>query len=85
MLNYRETILVSQDQFDALNRVREGFLQQRDNYDNPRPFANASASTGMNFPASSSGRNNPNYRVAANGEIPGTLVYEMNEMTLIKS
>jgi poly-gamma-glutamate synthesis protein (capsule biosynthesis protein) len=82
MLNYRETILVSQDQFDALNRVRDGFLQQRDNYDNPRPFANASASTGMNFPASSSGRNNPNYRVAANGEIPGTLVYEMNENDL---
>jgi poly-gamma-glutamate synthesis protein (capsule biosynthesis protein) len=82
MLNYRETILVSQDQFDALNRVRDGFLQQRDNYDNPRPFGNASASTGMNFPASSSGRNNPNYRVAANGEIPGTLVYEMNENDL---
>ena len=82
MLNYRETILVSQDQFDALNRVRDGFLQQRDNYDNPRPFANASASTGMNFPASSSGRNNPNYRIAASGEIPGTLVYEMNENDL---
>ena len=82
MLNYRETILVSQGQFDALNRVRDGFLQQRDNYDNPRPFANASASTGMNFPASSSGRNNPNYRIAASGEIPGTLVYEMNENDL---
>ena len=82
MLNYRETILVSQDQFDALNRVRDGFLQQRDNYDNPRPFANASASTGIFFPASSSGRNNPNYRVATSSEIPGTLVYEMNENDL---
>ncbi len=82
MLNYSETILVSQDQFDALEQVREGFLRQRENYDNPRPFANASASTGINFPASSSGRNNPNYRTVRDGEIPGTVVYDMSDIDL---
>ena len=78
MLNYQETILISQEQFDALQQVREGFLQYRDNYDNPRPVANVSPTTEINFPASSSGRNDPTYRVAEDGEIPGTVVYRMD-------
>lgn len=82
MLRYNETILVSQEQFDALEQVREEFLQFSDRYDNPRRMAPSSASAGINFPASSSGRNNPNYRVAANGEIPGTVVYDMNDNDL---
>ncbi|NKB32788.1 MAG: hypothetical protein GKR91_06785 [Pseudomonadales bacterium] len=82
MLRYSESILVSRDQFDALEQVRAGFLEYRDNYDNPRSVANASPSTGINFPASSSGRNNPNFRVAEDGEIPGTVVYQMNENDL---
>lgn len=82
MLNYRETILVSEDQFAALDQIREGFLAQRGNYDNPRNMPAASPTNGINFPASSSGRNNPTYRVAENGEIPGTIVYEMNQNDL---
>ncbi len=82
MLRYNETILVSQEQFDALEQVRDEFLQFSDRYDNPRRMASSSASAGINFPASSSGRNNPNYRVATNGEIPGTVVYDMNDNDL---
>ncbi|MDG2420345.1 MAG: CapA family protein [Gammaproteobacteria bacterium] len=82
MLNYRETILVSRDQFNALEQVREGFLEYKNNYDNPRAITNASPSVGINFPASSSGRNNPTYRVAEQKEIPGTIVYQMDENDL---
>ena len=64
MLNYRETILITKEQFDALERVREVFFQYQANYDNPRTFVDASTSAGINFPASSSGRNNPVYRQA---------------------
>ncbi len=78
MLNYSETILVSQQQYDALLQVRDGFLQYRDNYDNPRPVANASPDAGLSISASSSGRNDPRYRVTRGDEIPGTVVYTMN-------
>lgn len=78
MLNYNETILVSQQQYDALLQVREGFLQYRDNYDNPRPVASASPDTGVRISASSSGRNDPRYRVTRGDEVPGTVVYTMN-------
>ncbi|MCG8416113.1 MAG: CapA family protein [Pseudomonadales bacterium] len=79
MLNYSETILVSPQQYDALLQVREGFLQYRDNYDNPRPVGVVSPETGVSLSASSSGRNDPNYRVARGDEIPGTVVYTVNE------
>ena len=82
MLNYSEMILVSREQFNALERVREGFLQYRDNYDNPRTVINASPNSGINFPASSSGRNNPIYRAIDKNEIPGTIVYEINDNDL---
>lgn len=79
MLNYRETILVSEQQYDALLQVREGFLQYRDNYDNPRALTSASPDAGVSIPASSSGRNDPRYRVARGDEIPGTVVYSLND------
>ena len=82
MLNYRETILITREQFDALERVREVFLQYQENYDNPRTFVDASVSAGINFPASSSGRNNPVYRQAGEKEIPGTIIYEMDDNDL---
>ena len=82
MLNYRETILITREQFDALERVREVFLQYQENYDNPRTFVDASVSAGINFPASSSGRNNPVYRQVGDKEIPGTIIYEMNDNDL---
>ena len=78
MLNYRETILVSQQQYDALQQVREGFLEHRDSYDNPRPVASASPAAGISIPASSSGRNDPRYRVTRGDEIPGTVAYTLN-------
>ena len=79
MLNYSETILVSAQQFDALQQVRQGFLDYRDNYDNPRPVASASPEDGLSIPASSSGRNDPTYRVTRGDEIPGTVVYTLND------
>ena len=82
MLNYSEVILVSREQFDALEQVRAGFLQYRENYDNPRPVANVSPNAGIDFPASSTGRNNPIYRVAKEGEVPGTVIYQMDENDL---
>ena len=82
MLNYRETILITREQFDALERVREVFLQYQENYDNPRTFVDASVSAGINFPASSSGRNNPVYRQAGEKEIPGTIIYEIDDNDL---
>ena len=78
MLNYRETILVSQQQYDALQQVREGFLEHRDSYDNPRPVASASPAAGISIPASSSGRNDPRYRVTRGDEIPGTVACTLN-------
>ena len=79
MLNYSETILVSQEQYNALLQVQEGFLQYRDNYDNPRPAATASPQSGVRISASSSGRDNPNYRVVQGDEVPGTVEYHVNE------
>jgi len=79
MLNYRETILVSAQQYDALLQVRQGFLEFRENYDNPRPVASASPDTGISIPASSSGRNDPSYRVIRGDEIPGTVVYTLDD------
>ena len=78
MLNLRETILVSDDQFSALQQVRDEFQQFSGNYDNPRPVAAGSPIQGISFPASSSGRNDPTYRVAQGGEIPGTVIYRMD-------
>ena len=78
MLNYSETILVSQKQYDALLQVRQGFLEYRDNYDNPRRVASASPDTGISIPASSSGRNDPRYRVTRGDETPGTVAYTLN-------
>ena len=82
MLNYSEMILVSREQFNALEGIREDFLQYRDNYDNPRTVTNASPNFGINFPATSSGRNNPIYRVARNDETPGTILYKINDNDL---
>lgn len=79
MLNYRETILVSPQQYDALQQVRQGFLDYRENYDNPRPVASASPDADISIPASSSGRNDPSYRVTRGDEIPGTVVYTLND------
>ena len=82
MLNYSETILVSEQQFAALQQVRQGFLPYRDNYDNPRPIINTPSNADLIFPASSSGRNDPKYRAIKGDEVPGTVVYTMNDNDL---
>ncbi len=78
MLNYNETILVSARQFEALQVIRDGFQQYRDRYDNPWPQNQPRTDGGLSIPASSSGRNDPVYRVAQGDDLPGTVVYSMN-------
>lgn len=78
MLNYRETILVSQQQLDALRLVRDEFQQYRSDYDNPWPIGRNSSDTNVSIPASSSGRNDPSYRVVEGDEVPGTIVYTLS-------
>ena len=79
MLNYSETILVSQQQLDALRLIRDEFQQYRNDYDNPWPAARNSSDTLLSISASSSGSNDPSYRVAGANEKPGTIIYSMNE------
>ena len=52
MLNYRETILVSQQQLDALRLVRDEFQQYRSDYDNPWPIGRNSSDTIVSIPSS---------------------------------
>ena len=61
-----------------MNGVMAGFLEYSENYDNPRAYPEASPNIGINFPSSSSGRNNPTYRVTKESEVPGTIVYQMD-------
>ena len=78
MLNYSETILVSDEQFRALNGVMADFLEKSENYDNTTPYPEPSSNIGNKFPSSCSGRNNPTYRVTKESEVPGTIVYQMD-------
>ena len=78
MLNYSETILVTEEQFASLKQVRDLFQEYRSNYDNPRPLVRNESANSLRFPASSSGRDDPTYRIAAAGELPGTVDYTLN-------
>ena len=78
MLNYTETIVVSEEQLASLKQVRDEFLQFSSGYDNPRPAPNDEPVDRLRFPASSSGREDPTYRVARPGETPGTIDYTLN-------
>lgn len=75
MLNYSETIVVSEAQMNSLRQVRDEFLNFSSNYDFPRPSPNNETPDRLRFPASSSGSEDPTYRVARSGEIPGTIDY----------
>ena len=79
MLNYREAILVSRQQYDALQRVQEEFQQYRDRYDNPWPLSANSSSDSVSIPASSSGRNDPNYVMVQGDQTPGTVIYQVSQ------
>ncbi len=78
MLHYSETLIVSDEQLAALKQVRDQFLEFRSNYDNPRPLPRNEPTDRVRFPASSSGREDPTYRAARPGEIPGTIDYVIN-------
>jgi len=78
MLNYTETIVVTQEQLLALKQVRDQFLEYRSNYDNPRPLIENEPSDQLRLPASSSGREDPTYRAARSGETPGTVDYSLD-------
>ena len=78
MLNYTETIVVSEEQLVSLRQVRDQFLPYSSSYDNPRPAPDRARTDRLRFPASSSGRDDPTYRVARPGETPGTIDYTLN-------
>ncbi len=85
MLNYSETLVVSEEQLASLKQVRDQFLEFRSNYDNPRPLPTNEPSDRVRFPASSSGREDPTYRAARPGETPGTIDYTINPNDLSRT
>ena len=85
MLNYSETIVVSAEQLAALKQVRDQLLEFRSNYDNPKPLPNNEPSDSLRFPASSSGREDPTFRAARPGEIPGTIDYRIRAEDLSRT
>lgn len=85
MLNYSEAIIVSEEQLASLKQVRDQFLEFSSNYDNPRPLPNNEPADSLRFPASSSGREDPTYRVARPGEIPGTIDYTLRPSDLART
>ncbi len=85
MLNYTETIVVSEKQLASLKQVRDQFLEFSSNYDNPRPAPNNEPVDRLRFPASSSGRDDPTYRAARPGETPGTIDYTISENDLSRT
>lgn len=78
MLNYTETIVVTDRQLGSLRQIRDQLQEFSSNYDNPRPLPRNEASDRVRFPASSSGREDPTYRAARPGETPGTIDYALN-------
>lgn len=85
MLHYTETIVVSDEQLASLKRVRDQFLAFSSNYDNPRPLPTNERSDRLRLPASSSGREDPTYRAARPGEIPGTVDYTLSPNDLSRT
>ena len=85
MLNYTETIVVTDEQLASLKQVRDQFLEFSSNYDNPEPMPGNEPSDRVRFPASSSGREDPTYRAARPGEIPGTVDYSLRPNDLSRT
>lgn len=85
MLNYSETIVVTEEQLASLKHVRDEFLEYRSHYDNPRPVPSSEPGDRVRLPASSSGREDPTYRVARGDEIPGTIDYTLNSDDLSRT
>ncbi len=79
MLRYSERIVLTREQLEDLRRIRHELLEHRTNYDNPLPGPDTDPSDEVDFFASSSGREDPTYRVARPGEIPGTIDFTANQ------
>ena len=78
MLHYTETIAVTAEQLTSLRHIRDQLMENRSIYDNPRSVPVNEPTDRVRFPASSSGRDDPVYRIAQPGEIPGTVGYTLN-------
>jgi poly-gamma-glutamate capsule biosynthesis protein CapA/YwtB (metallophosphatase superfamily) len=77
MLRYSEEIVLTRGQIEALRQVRDELLEYRDGYDNPRAIRDLGPDRVSLF-GSASGREDPTYRVAREGEVPGTIDYTLN-------
>ncbi len=77
MLHYSEEIVLTRGQIGALRQIQDELLEYRDGYDNPGSFRDLGPDR-VNFFSSSSGREDPVYRVAREGEVPGTIDYTLN-------
>jgi len=82
MLHYTETIAVTEDQLASLRQIRDQLMENRSIYDNPRSAPVNESADRVRFPASSSGRDDPVYRIAGPGEIPGSIGYTLNSNDL---
>lgn len=78
MLEYSAEIVLTQEQIDDLRRIRDELLEYADNYDSPRSAPRNLGPDRVNFYSSSSGREDPIYRAARPGEIPGTIDFTLD-------
>jgi poly-gamma-glutamate synthesis protein (capsule biosynthesis protein) len=78
MLRYSEMIVLEQRHIDQLREIRRALLATGDRYDNPLPNTDGRDDRMVGFFSSSSGREDPTYRAAAPGEVPGTIDFAMN-------
>tara|TARA_B100002003_G_scaffold251646_1_gene296472 strand:- start:5505 stop:6350 length:846 start_codon:yes stop_codon:yes gene_type:complete len=82
MLRYSERIVLSAEQIGLLRQVRDQLFETTANYDNPRIAPRNEPDNLLEFYTSSSGREDPVFRVAEPGEIPGTIDFSMNPSDL---
>ena len=82
MLRYSERIVLSAEQIGLLRQVRDQLFETTGNYDNPRIAPRNEPDNLLEFYTSSSGREDPVFRVAEPGEIPGTIDFSMNQSDL---
>jgi poly-gamma-glutamate synthesis protein (capsule biosynthesis protein) len=84
ILRYSERIVLEQEHVETLRRIRNELLETRDRYDNSLPGPSDAPSDEVDFFSSSSGREDPTYRAARAGEVPGTIDFELNSSDLAR-
>lgn len=82
MLNFSSQIVLTGEQVDMLRQIRDQLFDTAGYYDNPRTQPRNEPDNLLEFYSSASGREDPVFRVALPGEIPGTIDYEMNRRDL---